>query len=157
MAILLHEEGLYDRCRIYATDLSDEALRKARAGIFPLADMQDYTSNYLKAGGKTSFSEYYTAAYDGAAFRASLRENMVFAAHNLAVDGSFNEFHAVVCRNVMIYFNRALQDRVHKLLYESLANFGVLGVGRKESLRFTPHESAYEPLDEYEKLYKKVR
>ena len=157
MAILLQEEGLYNRCRLYATDMSDMVLRKARAGIFPLESMQEYTQNYLQAGGKHSFSEYYTAAYDHALFRSSLKDNIVFSQHNLAIDGSFNEFNVILCRNVLIYFNPVLQERVHNLLYESLSRFGVLGLGRQESLKFTPHEQDYEALEKREKLYRRIR
>jgi chemotaxis protein methyltransferase CheR len=157
MAILLHEEGLYRKCVIYATDISHEVLRKAREGIFPLSTMQEYTSNYMKAGGKHEFSDYYTAHYDNVIFHPSLKTNVVFAEHNLATDGSFNEFHVILCRNVMIYFNKALQERVHNLIYESLSTFGVLGLGNKESLKFTPRESFYERLDSRDKLYRKVR
>jgi len=157
MAILLQEEGLYNRCRLYATDMSDMVLRKARAGIFSLESMQEYTQNYLQAGGKRSFSEYYTAAYDHALFRSSLKENIVFSQHNLAIDGSFNEFNVILCRNVLIYFNPVLQERVHNLLYESLSRFGVLGLGRQESLKFTPHEQHYEALEKREKLYRRIR
>lgn len=156
MAILLEEEGLYHRCRIYATDMSEAVLKKAKAGIYSLERMQDYTQNYLQAGGKRSFSEYYTAAYDGAMFRSSLRENIVFSQHNLATDGSFNEFNVILCRNVLIYFNQALQERVHTLLHESLMRFGVLGLGRQELLKFTPHEQHYEALEKREKLYRRI-
>lgn len=155
LAILLEEEGLYDRCRIYATDLNEAVLQRAKDGIFPLASMQHYTKNYLDASGARSFSEYYTAAYDNAVFLASLKRNMVFAQHNLVIDGVFNEFHLLLCRNVMIYFNRSLEARVHNLLYDSLVRFGVLALGDKESLRFTPHEKDYEQLDAREKLYRK--
>ena len=157
LAILLHEEGLYDRCRIYATDLSEAVLRDAKAGMVPLSSMKEYTENYQKAGGKTSFSEYYTARYDHALFRPSLREHIVFSSHNLATDASFNEFNVVLCRNVMIYFNKALQARVHKLLYGSLGRLGVLALGRKESVQFTPYEACYEELDGPEKIYRKVQ
>jgi chemotaxis protein methyltransferase CheR len=157
MAILLQEEGLYRKCVIYATDISHEVLRKAREGIFPLATMQEYTSNYMRAGGKHEFSDYYTAHYDNVIFHPSLKTNVVFAEHNLATDGSFNEFHVILCRNVMIYFNKALQERVHNLIYESLSMFGVLGLGNKESLKFTPREAFYERLDSHSKLYRKVR
>ncbi len=157
MAILMQEEGLYHRCRIYATDMSEMVLRKAKAGIFPLDLMQEYTQHYLQAGGKQSFSEYYTAAYDSAIFRSTLRENIIFSQHNLATDGSFNEFNVILCRNVLIYFNQSLQERVHKLLYESLSRFGVLGLGRQESLKFTPHEQHDEVLDQREKLYRRIR
>jgi chemotaxis protein methyltransferase CheR len=153
---LLTEEGIYDRCRIYATDLSESVLSRARDGVFPIAAMKEYTDNYLKAGGRAAFSEYYTAKYDHVVFRPALRENMVFAPHNLVTDGSFNEFNVILCRNVMIYFNRELQNQVHDLFYRSLARFGVLGLGRKESPLFTPHESSYQELDGTERLYRKV-
>jgi chemotaxis protein methyltransferase CheR len=157
LAILLEEEGLRDRARIYATDINEAVLERARAGVFALDRMQDYTRNYIRAGGKRAFSEYYVAAYDGAQFRRSLVDNVVFAQHNLVSDRSFNEFHVIVCRNVMIYFDRPLQDRVHRLFYDSLATFGVLALGHKESIRFTHHEGCYEELDALEKLYRKVR
>lgn len=156
LAILLKEEGIYDRCRIYATDINDEVLKQARDGIYPLDLMQTYTSNYIKAGGKEDFSQYYTAAYDRAIFKASLRENVVFAQHNLVGDASFNEFHVILCRNVMIYFNSELQSAVHHLLYESLVIFGILGLGAKESLKFSPHEHAYEEIDKTTKLYRRI-
>lgn len=156
-AILLQEEGLYRRCVIYATDISRDVLKRAREGIFPLSAMQEYTTNYVKAGGTREFSDYYTADYDSVIFDPSLAGNVHFAEHNLATDGSFNEFHVIFCRNVMIYFNRALQDRVHELLYESLSTFGVLGLGNKETLKTTPRESHFETLDERDRLYRKVR
>jgi len=131
-------------------------LEQARAGVFPLEKMQEYTQNYLRAGGTSAFSEYYLAAYDGAQFQRSLMDNVVFAQHNLASDRSFNEFHAIVCRNVMIYFDRSLQDRVHELFYESLAMFGVLVLGHKESIRFTRFADRYEELDAGERIYRKV-
>ena len=157
IAILLEEEGLSGKTRIYATDINESVLDRARAGIFPLDKMQEYTQNYIAAGGKQAFSEYYVANYEGALFSRSLIENVVFAQHNLASDRSFNEFHVVMCRNVMIYFDKPLQDRVHELFYDSLATFGVLALGHKESIRFSPHESRYEALDTEERLYKKVR
>jgi chemotaxis protein methyltransferase CheR len=156
LAILLEEEGLYDRCRIYATDLSEAVLQRAKDGLFPLSAMKDYTENYFKAKCKKSLSEYYTAKYDYALFRPQLRENIVFGRHNLVTDGSFNEFNVILCRNVMIYFNRQLQDRVHGLFYRSLARLGVLGLGKKESMRFTAHEDCYQELDGPERLYRKV-
>lgn len=156
MAILLQEEGLYQRCRIYATDVNEEVLARARESIFPLNRMQEYTANYLRSGGKRSFSEYYTAAYDGAIFRPSLRENLVFSQHNLVVDSSFNEFHVIICRNVLIYFNERLQERVHNLFYNSLVSLGFLGLGQQETIRFHPHEQRYEELVRGEKLYRRV-
>lgn len=157
LAMLLHEEGLYSRCRIYATDVSDRVLNRAKAGIFPLAAMQDYTRNYQKAGGQRAFAEYYTADSDFAIFRPFLRENVIFAAHNLAGDASFNEFHAIFCRNVMIYFDRTLQDRVHALFYESLITYGYLGLGRSETMRFTSYEDRYESVAVRERLYRKIK
>ncbi|NMG19977.1 CheR family methyltransferase [Brasilonema bromeliae] len=157
LAILLHEEGLYHRCRLYATDINEMVLKKAKAGIYPLDAMQDYTQQYLQAGGKKAFSEYYTAAYDHAIFSSCLKENMVFSQHNLATDNSFNEFHIIFCRNVLIYFNKILQERVINLFHESLVPFGILGLGRQETLRFTPHERDYEELEGGEKLYRRIR
>jgi chemotaxis protein methyltransferase CheR len=157
LAILLEEEKLYHRCRIYATDMNEVVLKKAKAGIFPLGLMQEYTQNYLQAGGKHSFSQYYTAAYDNAIFRSSLKDNVVFAQHNLATDGGFNEFNVILCRNVLIYFNKLLQSRVHDLLYESIGIFGILGLGHQESLKGTPHEQHYEQLECGEKLYRRIK
>ena len=156
LAILLHEQELYDRTRIYATDINESVLDRARSGVFPLDKMREYTQNYINAGGQRAFSEYYLAKYDGAQFQRSLVENVVFAQHNLVSDRSFNEFNVIVCRNVMIYFDRALQDKVHRLFYESLTTFGVLALGAKESIRFSPFEDRYEELDANERLFKKV-
>ena len=156
LAILLQEENLSERTRIYATDINESVLERARAGVFPLDKMREYTQNYIKAGGTQAFSEYYLAKYDGAQFQRSLVENVVFAQHNLVSDRSFNEFNVIVCRNVMIYFDRALQDRVHRLFYESLVTFGVLGLGAKESIRFSPYGDSFEALDPSERLYRKV-
>src|SRR2546423_492214 len=124
-AILLEEEGLYDRARIYATDMNADALDRARQGIFPLARMREYTANYQQAGGALSFSEYYTASYDAALFDARLRKNVLFAQHTLATDTSFSEFNLIMCRNVLIYFNRQLKERALKVFQESLAPFGI--------------------------------
>ena len=156
LAIVLEEEGVLERTRIYATDINEAVLERARLGVFSLEKMQEYTQNYLLAGGERPFSEYYLASYDGAVFDRRLVEHAVFAQHNLVSDRSFNEFHAIVCRNVMIYFDRSLQDRVHELFYESLAMFGVLVLGHKESIRFTRFEDGFEELDGAEKLWKKV-
>jgi len=156
MAILLEEEGLYERCRIYATDMNEAVLRAAENGAFPVSSMQVNTANYLRAAGRGPFSRYYTVKGERALFDPGLRRNVVFALHNLATDGAFNEFNAVLCRNVLIYFTRGLQDRVHGLLYESLGRFGYLGLGSKESLRVTPFEARYEELDGRNKLYRKV-
>ena len=157
LAILLAEEGLYDRTRIYATDINEAVLQQAREGVFPLEKMQEYTENYLAGGGTRAFSEYYTTGYEGARFDRRLTDNIVFARHNLATDRSFNEFQVVICRNVMIYFDTPLQNRVHELFHESLQRLGVLALGPKESLAFTPHVDDYEVLDVQEKLFRKVR
>ena len=157
MAILLHEEGLYPKCRLYATDMNEEVLARAKAGIFPLALLQEYTTNYLQAGGTGSLSEYYTAKYGNVIFQRSLTENIVFAQHNLVMDSSFNEFHVILCRNVMIYFNDTLTNRVHRLLYESLAASGFLGLGNRESMKQTPYEACYEEIDGHEKLYRRIK
>jgi chemotaxis protein methyltransferase CheR len=157
VAILLKEAGLYDRTRIYATDMNSDTLEQARSRAYPIAKMREYTANYIQSGGTRSFSEYYVADGDRVVFQPSLAENVVFAQHNLVTDRSFNEFHVIMCRNVMIYFDRVLQGHVHNLLYESLAPFGVLGLGSKETLNFTDHSDAYEQLDDVERLYRKVR
>jgi chemotaxis protein methyltransferase CheR len=156
LAILLEEEGISPRCRIYATDVSEAALARAKSGIFPLAAMREYTKSYLKTGGAQEFSKYYVAHDDHALFHPALAQNIVFAQHNLVTDGSFNSFQLVLCRNVMIYFNRDLQNRVHELLYSSLDSFGILALGDKESIRFTPREDSYEVLDQRAKLYRRV-
>ena len=157
MAILLEEEGLYDRARIYATDINENVLQRAKQAIFPLNRMQEYTENYIKAGGKRSFSEYYISKYDGALFGPALRRNIVFSQHNLVTDRSFSEFNVILCRNVLIYFDRTLQARVHALFYESLVTFGILCLGTKESLKFSDYEDAYEVLTSREKIYRKIR
>ncbi|HEY6606530.1 MAG TPA: protein-glutamate O-methyltransferase CheR [Gaiellaceae bacterium] len=156
LAILLQEEDLYDRTRLYATDINEAVLERARGGVFPLDKMREYTQNYINAGGSRAFSEYYLAKYDGAQFQRTLVDNVVFAQHNLVSDRSFNEFNVIVCRNVMIYFDRSLQERVHRLFYDSLVTFGVLGLGQRESIRQSPYEDRYEELEPTEKLYRKV-
>jgi len=157
MAIMLEEAGLYDRARIYATDINDVVLRQAQRGIFPLERMQEYTENYIRAGGTRSFSEYYTAKYDGALFDQRLVRNVVFAQHNLVTDRSFADFTMILCRNVLIYFDKDLQNRVHSLFYESLVRLGILCLGSKETLRFSKYEPCYERLDDSEKIYRKIK
>jgi chemotaxis protein methyltransferase CheR len=157
MAILLEEEGLYDRCRIYATDMNTSVLRQARAGIFAADTVQQGAANYARSGGKGALSEYYTSTQGEVIFRSSLKRNIIFSQHNLAMEGSFNEFHLILCRNVMIYFTKPLQQRVHQLLFQSLSTFGVLGIGSKETLQFTAHEKDYEQLGVGTKLYRRIR
>lgn len=157
LAIVLREEGLYDRARIYATDIADAVIDEARAGLFPLEKMQEYTRNYMEAGGTRPFSDYYAADCDHAKVTHALQANIVWAAHNLVTDGSFNEFQLIFCRNVMIYFDRDLQARVHRLIFESLAVGGFLGVGSKESLTGTPHEDAYARAAGSASIYRRTR
>lgn len=156
LAVLLHENGLYERSRIYATDINEEVLDRARAGAFSIEKMKEYTANYIAGGGTRAFSEYYTAEGVSVRFHQSMRRNMVFAQHNLVSDRSFNEFNLILCRNVMIYFDKVLQGRVHSLLHDSLAPFGVLGLGHMESVRFSSHEACYQAIDPVEKLYRRV-
>ena len=155
LAILLHEEGIGKKSRIYATDMNEIVIQKAKEGIYPLQTMKEYTKNYIKAGGTGTFSDYYTAKYDNAIIRPFIKENIVFSRHNLVSDRSFNEFNAILCRNVMIYFSQPLQNRVLELLHSSLARFGILALGQKESLRFTPYEDKFEGLNEEQKIYKR--
>jgi chemotaxis protein methyltransferase CheR len=156
VAIVLHEEGLYDKCRIYATDMNQVVLERAKKAIYPLEHMQQYTENYNRSEPKASFSDYYQASHDHVAFDRRLRENVVFSQHNLASDASFKEFHLILCRNVMIYFDKELQARTVGLFRQSLCMFGVLGLGRRESLRFSEHERSFEVLDPENKLYRRV-
>ena len=157
MAILLYEEGLYDRCRIYATDINEPVLQRAKEGIFPISSMKENTSNYIAAGGMGTFSEYYVAKYDYTIFRPSLRENVVFARHNLVTDATFNHFNVIFCRNVLIYFNSTLQERVQKLFLDSLEMFGILGLGKKETIKYTSMADNYEVIDLEERLYRRIR
>ncbi|MFE8699528.1 CheR family methyltransferase [Cytobacillus sp. FJAT-54145] len=155
MAILLHEEGLYQKSRIYATDMNEKVIAQAKTGRFPLKKMKGYTSNYVQSGGVNDFSEYYTVSNDYAVFRKELSENIFFAQHNLVTDGSFNEFHVIICRNVLIYFDRELQGRVHKLFFNSLSPFGYLGLGNRESLLFNSQDQPFSVIDEKDKIYRK--
>ena len=155
MAILLEEAGLRDRVQIYATDFNEVVLTKAREGIFPLRSMRSYTRNYQEAGGTESFSKYYTARYDSAIIDPSLRKKIIFADHNLVTDGVFGEMHLIFCRNVLIYFNQALQSRVLNLFQDSLCEEGILCLGSRESLRFSQCSEAFEDLAKKEKIYRK--
>ncbi|HEX2675370.1 MAG TPA: CheR family methyltransferase, partial [Polyangiales bacterium] len=157
LAIVLHEEGLYDRCRIYATDLCDTVLDRARKGIFPARAMKAYAEAYERAGGKEDFSQYYTADVQHAMMRTGLRRNLVFSQHNLVCDAPFNEFHLIVCRNVAIYFNRKLRDRVFSLFHDSLSHFGLLALGKKESLEGTAHENAYQEIETGSRVFRRTK
>ena len=157
MAILLREEGLLEKSIIYATDINQKSLQIARQGIYPLSGMKTYTSNYLQSGGTREFSGYYTAKFDSVLFDKSLRQNVVFSAHNLAMDHSFNEFQLIICRNVLMYFNQRLQDKVFSLFYDSLCHFGFLGLGDKESLLFSSQIEQFDETDRKEKIYMKIK
>ncbi|HKT45641.1 MAG TPA: protein-glutamate O-methyltransferase CheR [Gaiellaceae bacterium] len=156
LAILLREAGLYDRARIYATDINAYALEAAAAGVVPLARMQEYTDNYIRSGGTREFSEYYVAAYDAVRFNPELLGNVVFAQHNLATDRAFAEFHLILCRNVLIYFDTPLQNRVAELFCESLSAFGVLGLGRRETIALSSVARRFAPLAGDERIYRKA-
>ncbi|MDM0019689.1 CheR family methyltransferase [Variovorax saccharolyticus] len=156
LAILLREEGLLERTRIYATDINPASLEKARQGIFPLESVRGYTANYQRAGGRRAFSDYYTAAYEAARFDPSLCADVIFADHSLATDSVFAETHLVSCRNVLIYFNRQLQDRALGLFHESLCHRGFLGLGAKESIDFSGYAERFEVLSRAERVYRKV-
>ncbi|CAH0120166.1 MULTISPECIES: protein-glutamate O-methyltransferase CheR [unclassified Paenibacillus] len=156
MAILLYEEGLYDRCTIYGTDMNHRVLEQAESGSFPLQKMQLYTKNYLQSGGEEAFSEYYKVKGNQVAFHPFLSENIVFSQHNLATDHSFNEFHIIICRNVLIYFNEIMHQRVIQLFKDSLVASGFLGLGRKEGIHRNLQREAFEVIDPQEKIYRKM-
>ena len=155
LAILLQEEGLLERTILYATDINHASLEKARQGIFQLDAMQAFTRNYQEAGGTRSFSDYYTAAYGGAVFDRGLREAITFADHSLATDSVFSETQFVSCRNVLIYFNRALQDRALGLFHESLSHRGFLGLGSKETLDFSAYADRFDVVSRRERIYQR--
>lgn len=157
MAILLQEEGLYDRAQIYATDMNDDALSKAKEGIYPINEIGLYTRNYQQAGGKNSFADYYHAKYDYAKMDQSLKRNITFANHNLVADGVFAETHLVLCRNVFIYFDKALQNRALRLFADSLCRGGFLCLGASESLAFSAVEQDFTEFAKNEKIYRKAR
>ena len=155
LAILLQEEGLLDRCLLYATDINPDALKAAETGVFALDRVAQFTANYQRAGGKHSLSDYYTAAYNGALFDRSLRRHMVFADHSLATDNVFSEVHLISCRNVMIYFDKELQNRAIGLFHEALVHRGFLGLGSKESLRFSSYANEFSDFCMKERIYQR--
>ena len=156
IAILLKEEGLLNRSLIYATDFNEVVLNRAREGVYPIDRIKEYTGNYQKAGGLESFSDYYTAKYDAAIMNHALKKQIVFAQHNLASDNVFGEMHLIMCRNVLIYFNKNLQDRSIGLFYESLVRKGILCLGSKESIRYTNYNDRFSELVGKEKIYQKL-
>jgi chemotaxis protein methyltransferase CheR len=156
MAILLKEEGLYEKARIYATDFNEEIIKKAKEGIYAVDRMKEYTCNYQKAGGLASFADYYTARYDHAIMNTFLKKNIIFADHNLVTDAVFGEMNLILCRNVLIYFNRELQNRVFRLFRDSLCKDGFLCLGAKESVRFSEYSDEFEDVVKKEKIYRKI-
>lgn len=155
LAILLKEEGIYNRCSIYATDFNEKALKNAQKGIYPIKALKEYSQNYHKSGGKATLSNYYHAKYDFAMFDKSLLKNVTFSNHNLISDSVFIEPQFILCRNAMIYFNRNLQNRVLTLFDDSLVNGGILCLGSKESLQFSSIEKSYKSLNNNYKIYRK--
>jgi len=156
MAILLREEGLLDRSLIYATDINPNALRRAEAGIYDAAKVADFTRNHHLSGGRSSLSDYYSAAYDRVIFDKNLRRNIVFSDHSLATDSVFAEMQLVSCRNVLIYFDRELQSRALDLFHESLCRKGFLGIGLRESLRFSSHADSFVEVSREDRIYQKA-
>ncbi|OMF23464.1 chemotaxis protein CheR [Paenibacillus sp. FSL H8-0548] len=154
MAILLQEEGLLEKTKLYATDMNEYAIEIAKQGRFPLKRMQTFTKNYLKAGGTKEFSAYYTTDHDYALFHPDIKKNMTFAQHNLATDRSFNEFHLILCRNVLIYFDSDLQSRVHRLFFESLSQNGFLALGNMESI-ISNQKTHYNDINCSERIFRK--
>ncbi|MBX3484072.1 MAG: protein-glutamate O-methyltransferase CheR [Phenylobacterium sp.] len=155
LAILFREEGLEERTIFYATDINPAALKAAEAGVYPLDQVKKFTTNHQKSGGRSSLSDYYTADYGRAIFDKSLRSRVVFSDHSLVTDAVFGEMHLISCRNVLIYFDRALQDRAIGLFRDSLARKGFLGLGSKESLRFSSHAGAFTDFVREEKIYQR--
>ncbi|WP_153800433.1 CheR family methyltransferase [Foetidibacter luteolus] len=155
MCILLEEAGLLSRSIIYATDINPKNLDQAKKGIIPLTAMKEYIQNYHLSGGRQDFSSYYTARYDNVLIKKELRKNIVFSQHNLVTDYAFNEFQLVLCRNVMIYFEKELQNRVMHLFYDSLPSGGYLALGIKESLLFTDVRWKFETVDAASKIFRR--
>ena len=156
LAILLKEEGIYERCTLFATDFIDASLRRAQAGIYPLRNMKTNIANYQQSGGRSHFADYYHADYDAVIMDASLRQNITFANHNLVTDGVFSEVHLVLCRNVLIYFNTPLQKRVLTLFHDSLLRGGFLALGSKESLRHHDFKEKFAEMETAWKVYRKI-
>jgi chemotaxis protein methyltransferase CheR len=154
-AILLKEEGLYDRTQVYATDFNHDVLDIAKKGIYPVDRIKEFTANYQASGGLHSFSDYYLANYNSVIFDQSLKKNLVFAEHNLVTDSVFAEVNLVICRNVLIYFNKDLQNKVIKLFDDSLNYGGFLALGSKETTQFTSKADDFETINAKEKIYKK--
>ncbi|GAC1405258.1 MAG: protein-glutamate O-methyltransferase CheR [Candidatus Velthaea sp.] len=157
LSMILREADLGHRSRIYATDTCEPAMTRARAGIVNAADMEEYEHLYRQGGGTRAFSDYVQWTRDEAMYRPILRENIVFAQHNLATDGSFNEFHLIVARSVLGLYNQSLAYRAHQVLYESLVRLGYLAVGDREHLRYTPHQRAFDDVENAPGFHRRVR
>jgi chemotaxis protein methyltransferase CheR len=157
MAILLHEENLLSKSLLYATDLNGAVIQNVRRGLFPLNQMKQYSENYIASGGKRDFSSYYTAQYGFAKFDEQLKQKMIVATHNLVSDRSFNEFQIILCRNVLIYFDKDLQNKVFSLFDQSLEKLGFLVLGSKETLRFSGVIDRYQQMDKKEKVWRKMK
>ena len=155
--ILFKEEGLWDRTLFYGTDINNDALEKAERGVFPLSRMPLYSQNFNQTGSQHSLSEYYTAAYGGAKFDAGLKKRAVFSDHSLVTDKVFGEMHLISCRNVLIYFQKPLQNRAFKLFRDSLTRGGFLGLGSKETIKFSKYENAFKTFNREERIYQKRR
>lgn len=155
-AILCDEAGILERCTFYGTDINQEMLRQAREGIYKESEMEEHARNYERSGGTGRLADYCTVKSGRAKMAERLGERMVFGLHNLVTDGSFNEFHLIVCRNVLIYFEKELQDRAVNLFHESLPALGFLALGHKESLRFSAKERCFEGVDTNERIYRKI-
>lgn len=156
LAILLEEEGIYDRCQIYATDMNEQYIETAKAGVYPKTRIEDASQNYYECGGKTQFTDYYSVENDRVRFNQSLRRNVTFAQHNLISDSSFNEFNLILCRNVLMYLGSVFQQRVFWLLHESLNRSGIVGLGMRESINANPYGAFYEVVDSENRLFRKA-
>jgi chemotaxis protein methyltransferase CheR len=156
LAILLQEEGLYERCRIYATDMNEGIILQAKSGRISEKKMEDYANNYIAAGGNEQFNQYFYLKDSSPHLRSDLLKNILFSHHNLVTDGSFNEFHVIFCRNVLIYFNKNLRNHVHSLLFDSLALNGYLVLGDRENIRFTRHASRFCNLSPQQRIYQRI-
>ncbi|WP_159519958.1 CheR family methyltransferase [Sunxiuqinia indica] len=155
LAILLHEEGLLDRCQIYATDFNRKVLEIAKEGVYQKAEMEQFENNYIKSGGQHKLSDYYKSMYGSVILRKDLSKRIVFADHNLVTDSVFAEVNLIMCRNVLIYFEKQLQNKVLNLFHESLIPSGILCLGTKESIKFTSVDSKFEIVDPKQKIFKK--
>lgn len=157
LSILLKENGLKHKSRIYATDISPNAIERSKKGIYSNDNFKDYSKNYFECGGKESLNHYFVSDEKSSIINSDLKENILFSNHNLVTDGVFKECQLILCRNVLIYFNSELQDKVFRLLYESLPIHGFLAIGKKESMRFSTVYENFREIDRNEKIYQKIK